>query len=673
MAKRNSHALLGARRKDEGLLTGPTGSVKANGSVPHHPVDPVDPVKENPSEDPALASGIVATVHGARCVVLDGDRTVTCFLRGKFLKTQAFPVVVGDEVEYVRLNAEQGVVERVRPRRTELRRSTREILRRKADRRASAQEQVILANADQAILVVAAREPGINFVAVDRAIALAQSAGLGAAVAVNKMDLADRPAIEQIMRPYERMGLPVLYLSAARDEGMEPLRELTRGRLSLFWGGSGVGKSTLSGKLTGQRVKVGVWNTRNPRGPHTTSDSRLYPLPGGGYLADTPGFDWLQLDTLTEEEHPEDLLLPEARLQTVRCRFADCTHRGEPGCAVRGRVLEGEIDRRRYGRYLALASELGAAGEGGSGDEIALVGGELFRRLRDGDRDDFVERWRNLGKTSWCYYWPFLRCYGALNREVLWREIAGNLCVFVARVSEAGQQLNLLFPPLGPTPEEALPECLKLLRAVNGRSRAKIMWVEESDARGLRSLRGVKLRSKGDEYWYRPEEVLALEGSRFRTVRRQIERVEAEHELAVRPYTSADLRTCLELLHDWNEVQGARYLLVLDKEYTEAALRQYDRFTREELFGGVVLVDGEPRAFFMGGSLDPGMGQAFVMKADVTIPGLSYYTKRELLRWLGDYAWVNDGGDLRSEGLRQFKRSFRPAEMRPIYQAVVTW
>jgi len=141
----------------------------------------------------------------------------------------------------------------------------------------------------------------------------------------------------------------------------------------------------------------------------------------------------------------------------------------------------------------------------------------------------------------------------------------------------------------------------------------------------------------------------------------------------VRPYTSADLRPCLALLHHWNEEQGVRYLMVLDREYTEAALRHYGEFAREELFGGVVEVDGEIRAFFMGGSLTREVGHAFIMKADTTLPGLSYYTHLELLRWLGDHPWVNGGGDLRSEGLRQFKTSFRPAEMRPIYQAVLTW
>jgi hypothetical protein len=143
--------------------------------------------------------------------------------------------------------------------------------------------------------------------------------------------------------------------------------------------------------------------------------------------------------------------------------------------------------------------------------------------------------------------------------------------------------------------------------------------------------------------------------------------------LLVRPYTSADLRPCLALLSQWNEEQGVRYLLVLDREYTEAALRHYGEFAREELFAGVVEIEGVIRAFFMGGSLTREVGHAFIMKADVSVPGLSYYTHLELLRWLGDHPWVNGGGDLRSEGLRQFKNSFRPAERRPIYQAVLTW
>jgi ribosome biogenesis GTPase len=251
-------------------------------------------------------------------VVLDGEERVECFLRGKLLKERSQNLVVGDRVAYEPIGAGQGVIAGVEPRRTELRRAVREAGRRKAERRGGkkdaphAQDQVVLANAEQAILVVAAREPGVDLDRLDRSLALARAAGLAVAIVVNKMDLADAEAMRGLMRPYEEMGVPLLYLSASREEGLSALRDLTRGRISLFWGGSGVGKSTLSGKLTGRAIKVGVWNEKNPRGPHTTTDSCLYPLPYGGYLADTPGFDTLLLDTLNEEEHPAGWLLPEA-------------------------------------------------------------------------------------------------------------------------------------------------------------------------------------------------------------------------------------------------------------------------------------------------------------------------------------------------------------------------
>jgi ribosome biogenesis GTPase / thiamine phosphate phosphatase len=713
-----------------------------------------------------MPEGIVAAVLGPRCVVMQERQAVQCVLRGKLLRSGVpYPVVVGDRVEYVALGGDQGVVERVHPRRTELRRSTRERLRRKDRRRAPGQEQVVLANAEQVVIVAAAREPGIDLAIIDRALALARSSGLAPAICINKIDLADRAAIERLMAPYLRAGVPVVYVSAAAGSGLDILRALlsegggqregmdggkpspaseiptapslplslppalppspSAPRVSLFWGGSGVGKSTLTRALTGAEVKIGVWNERNPRGPHTTSDARLYVLPDGGFLADTPGFDWLHLDTLADEEHPQEVLLPESQQETRRCRFADCTHRGEPGCAVTRGVLAGGIDTRRYGRYLELAVGAGLkpAPAMAADRDVAILGGELFHRLRDTDRDDLVEVWTGLGKTSWCYYWPFLRLYGfAPNREVVWREVAGNRCVFVARHLEDGPRLYLLFPPLGPAPERALPECVKLLKAVNGRARAKIMWMDEEDASALRGVRGLRVRSKGHEYWYRPDEILEARGPRFHTVRRQIRRLGvlddsaaedtevtespgaaesmaeavggpglvdsvpsvlavanganvpgARATIVTRPYLPADLRPCLELLNQWNDEQGVRYLMILDKEYTEAALRHYGEFAREELFGGVVEVDGVIRAFFMGGSLTREVGHAFIMKADVSIPGLAYYTHRELLRWLGDHPWVNGGGDLRSEGLRQFKTSFRPAELRPIYQAVLTW
>src|SRR2546425_5860483 len=187
-----------------------------------------------------MREGIVAAVLGPRCVVLEERQAVQCVLRGKLLRSGVpFPVVVGDRVAYEPLGGDQGVVERVHPRLTELRRSTRERLRRKGERRAAGQEQVVLANAEQVVIVAAAREPGLDFSIIDRALALARASGLAPALCINKMDLADRPAIERLMAPYLRAGVPVVYVSAETGEGLDALRALLAGRVSLFWGGSG--------------------------------------------------------------------------------------------------------------------------------------------------------------------------------------------------------------------------------------------------------------------------------------------------------------------------------------------------------------------------------------------------------------------------------------------------
>jgi hypothetical protein len=185
------------------------------------------------------------------------------------------------------------------------------------------------------------------------------------------------------MRPYERLGIRVLYASAEDGSGLEELHHLLRGQLSFFWGGSGVGKSSLIRALTGKEVKVGRWRTDNPRGPHTTNVTRLYPLPAGGLIADTPGFDWLALDTVEEVDDPVALLLPEAAAVADQCRFPGCTHCGEPDCAVMEAVLEGEIDRGRYARFRHAAAESRPPQRLPA--EMLLEGDELFFRLWEGN------------------------------------------------------------------------------------------------------------------------------------------------------------------------------------------------------------------------------------------------------------------------------------------------
>lgn len=324
--------------------------------------------------------GIISAVFGARCEVLEGGTPLPCLLRGK-LKQNAGTLAVGDYVEFQRLDDRQGVVERVLERRNQLTRSSRERPRRRTVGATPA--QVVLANPDQVVFVAAARDPGIPFELMDRALALARHARLPAAICVNKMDLAPEPDIVRLMRPYEQLGIPVLYASAATGHGLDAVEALLRNRVSFFWGGSGVGKSSLIRALTGRDVQVGRWRTDNPRGPHTTNVTRLYPLAAGGMIADTPGFDWLELDTVDTAPDTVELLLPEARGVEAQCRFPGCSHCGEPGCAVMASVLAGSIDRGRYARFRDEMAEAHPSPQ--LPTEMHCTGEELFFRMREGN------------------------------------------------------------------------------------------------------------------------------------------------------------------------------------------------------------------------------------------------------------------------------------------------
>jgi ribosome biogenesis GTPase len=331
-----------------------------------------------------MPTGIVSVVYGGRCEVLDGLDPLPCFLRGR-LKREATTLAVGDRVEYRRLDERTGVVERILQRHSVLARSRRERPRRRAS--GPPPEQVVLANPDQVVFVAAARDPGLDFALMDRALALARGARLPAAICVNKMDLAPAAEIHRLMRPYERLAVPLVYASAVEGGGLEALHDLLRGRLSFFWGGSGVGKSSLIGALTGAPVRIGAWRTDNPRGPHTTNVTRLYPLPAGGLIADTPGFDWLELDTVDGAPDRVAVLLPEAAPFAPRCRFPGCTHCGEPDCAVMAAVLAGELDRLRYARFRAQAAETGLAPHAAIAHpaDIIAADGALFFRMREGN------------------------------------------------------------------------------------------------------------------------------------------------------------------------------------------------------------------------------------------------------------------------------------------------
>lgn len=263
---------------------------------------------------------------------------------------------IGDHVKIQLLPDGTGSIEEVLPRSSTLSRAVRTEGKRGAGD--SEREQVIIANADQAIFIFAAAQPPPNLKMLDRFLVAGEKSGIERLVIViNKIDLEDQSAIRAVMVPYEKLGYPVLYTSARDRLGVDELRAILRGHISVFTGPSGVGKTSLLNIVEdglGRTVKA--VSDRRSEGMHTTRDSVLIRLAMGGYLADTPGMRSLTLWDIEPEEL--DGYFRDIAAQVEKCKFNDCRHQHETGCAVRAAVEGGQVARSRYASYLQLRQEL---------------------------------------------------------------------------------------------------------------------------------------------------------------------------------------------------------------------------------------------------------------------------------------------------------------------------
>jgi ribosome biogenesis GTPase len=202
------------------------------------------------------------------------------------------------------------------------------------------------------VVVVFAPLPSPDLFIVDRYLCAASSAGLRALVLLNKDDLLDGVSDIALTGGFNAAGYPVLRCSTTRSEGLEPLREALQGETAVFVGQSGVGKSSLIGALVPEAQLITGELDRDAEGRHTTTSSRLYDLPGGGQLIDSPGVrDFAPAIDMLE---PRSLGFPEVDRLGVACRFQDCQHLREPACAVREAAESGSLDSRRYESYRRL-------------------------------------------------------------------------------------------------------------------------------------------------------------------------------------------------------------------------------------------------------------------------------------------------------------------------------
>lgn len=272
-----------------------------------------------------------------------------CSLRGRLKQGGGPQVAAGDRVSVERL--EDGscrIAERL-PRESTLSRLGA----------GGRREQVIVANVDRVAAVASVRAPDPDFSLLDRLLVLAELNGLAALVVLNKVDLLPDGAPSsppEDFRAYRDAGYEILPTSAVDGTGLATLRERLEDRITVLTGASGTGKSSLIRALVpGLEIRIGEVGERSGRGRHTTVAAALYPFPPAGWVADTPGLQYLALS----EVDPRELsaAFPEFRGPSGACRFADCRHRKEPGCEVRDAVREGRIARRRYRSYRALLEE----------------------------------------------------------------------------------------------------------------------------------------------------------------------------------------------------------------------------------------------------------------------------------------------------------------------------
>ncbi|GIW81010.1 MAG: putative ribosome biogenesis GTPase RsgA [Gemmatales bacterium] len=303
-----------------------------------------------PAEMPSVDTkeclpGRVISVHGLLNIVEAEDgRRYRCAVR-RLLRTLATdersPVTTGDRVWFRPAMGDEGLIESVEPRHGVLTRWSK------------GKEHVLVANVDQLVIVMSLVEPELKVHLIDRYLASAEQGGIAPILCLNKADLIDPVEVQPLIGLYSQLGVPTLLTSAQSGRGIDQLRELLRGRQSVFSGQSGVGKSSLLNAIQpGLQLRVREVSETTHKGRHTTTAAQLIRLDMGGWVVDTPGIRQFRLWDIIPEE--VEGFFVEFRPFVPLCAFPDCTHTHEDRCAIKEAVERGQIHLSRYKSYLGM-------------------------------------------------------------------------------------------------------------------------------------------------------------------------------------------------------------------------------------------------------------------------------------------------------------------------------
>ena len=326
------------------------GGKNEKGPTPRLPAGPEDE-----------REGIVIRATSGRCLVAESGVIWSCKVRGRLKKGPRevqMLTVVGDRVRFLVLDEgpenPNGVIEEVLPRRNRISRLA-------ARRSGGRTEQVLMANLDQIVAVQSLREPAPQTGFVDRLLVAAERFGVAGVLVLNKCDLVpdlgDQAPEKAHWEYYAGLGYRVIWTSADSGQGVDEFQAMLKDRISLLIGASGVGKSTLLNVIQpGLGLRVCEVTEKTGLGRHTTTRTELFPLPGGGFIADSPGirgFDPWDIDPLELRDY-----FPDFAEGFPSCRFRTCQHRDEPQCGVKQLVAAGRIPTWRHEAYLSLLKDL---------------------------------------------------------------------------------------------------------------------------------------------------------------------------------------------------------------------------------------------------------------------------------------------------------------------------
>ncbi len=290
-------------------------------------------------------NGLIVKAQSGFFTVETREGFVVCQLRGKLKQGRATGDIaaLGDHVNFTVLTDGSGVIENVEER-------VRAIVR-LDPRPQGVYQQILLANADQAMFVFACANPTPKLRMLDRFLVVIEKQRIPAVIVANKIDLVENA--KELFKLYESIGYRVIYTSAKTGAGVDELKAQLQKKISALAGPSGVGKSSLLNEIQpGLGLAVNEISTAMKKGRHTTVTRQMFALDGGGYVADTPG--WKSLALWDTEAAEIDAYFPELRDLVPHCQFSDCTHIHEPGCAVLAAVKDGSVYAERYDSYLRL-------------------------------------------------------------------------------------------------------------------------------------------------------------------------------------------------------------------------------------------------------------------------------------------------------------------------------